>query len=117
MKEYNTIKHDRAFNSQDCSSIEYELNGSKCYGIIINFFKINSDFFCLVRKLERINSDYFLNSLTDLLKKYFFKFFNLVSLSEHFELVKFENSINRIILINNDDNFIISSVIKTDEKD
>ncbi len=83
----------------------------------MNFFKINSHFFCLVRKLEKIRNDQFINALSDMLKKYFFRFYNLVSLSDQFELVRFDKSINRVILIDYNNNFVVSSVIKSYEKD
>jgi hypothetical protein len=71
----------------------------------------------LVRKFTRVENDLFLQQLPDLIKKHFYRFFNIVTLSEDYELVKFDKSINRIILVNYLTKFIISSGIKTHEKD
>jgi hypothetical protein len=115
-KVFNTIAYDRNFNTKDSSSIEYKLNGISTYGVIISFFRIDRKFYLILRKLQVVN-DSFLHSLSDLLKKYFYRFFNIVKLTEQYELIEWSKEFNRIVLVNYDDKYVISHVLKSSEKD
>ena len=116
LKVYNTIAYDRNFNTKDSSSIEYKSNGMSSYGIIIRFLKIEEKFYLILRKFQTVN-DSFLNSLSDLLGKYFYRLFNIVKLTDNYELIEWSKDYNRIILVNYDDKYVISHVLRSSEKD
>ena len=113
---YNTIAYDRNFTTKDSSSIEYKSNRISSYGVIISFFKIEGNFYLILRKFQVVN-DTFLNSLSDLLKKYFYRFFNIVKLTENYEIIEWSKEFNRIVLVNYNEKYVISHVIKSSEKD
>ncbi len=61
--------------------------------------------------------DSFLDSFSDLFKKYVYRFFNIVKLTDFHEMLEWSNDFNRIILVNYDDKYIISHVLESSEKD
>ena len=83
-REFHTLNYDNNFEALDCNTVEYYSDkSSKIFGIIQNFFKINSLIICVVQHLKIEESHNFKN-MSDIFKENFNRFFYMVSVSNKF---------------------------------
>ena len=71
----------------------------------------------MVKKLDIVTNDMFLNSLSTLLKKHIYKFFNIVTLSEELEMIEWSQILKRIVMVKYNEKYIISIFENSNEKD
>ncbi len=98
-----------SFNENSCNfktknfTIAYESNKILRFGLIISFFKIDQTYYCLVQKLQK--SKNFTDDI--LIEQELSNLYCICSLLNEFELIKFENIIDKcILIINNNDYFV-----------
>lgn len=102
--EFNTYNYDLRLKT--CNSlIKY---GNNKYGIIYNFFILESFYFLFVKKYCVCDVRCLDLNLDKLCEKYLFKYYPLVHETNDYELVKFSEHINKVIKIEIENKFFLS---------
>ena len=117
-REYHTFSYDSKFESLNNNTIQYE-SGFKelSYGIIVNFIEFEEFKFCVVQTLKKIKDHDFLNYLSKECLKHLDKFFIFVNLIDEHTLVEWKYIKNRCILIEYDNEIMVTPCVNLNIKD
>ncbi len=91
--------------SQNYAIYYEDKNLAQRFGIIRNFYKIESNIYCSIQKLEK--SKTFVNNQN--LGNIVAEFFAICSLRNEYEMIKFEKILKKCVILNKD-NFIFLSI-------
>ena len=98
-REYHCLSYDNGFENINSNTIEYLLNGKKCYGIITLFLNLNSKMYCIIKKLQVNYNDRFFKKLSDLCLKHVYKFFMIVNSMDDYTLIECKTIVRPCILM------------------
>ena len=94
-------------------AIVYNINGQQRFGVIENFYKLDLDCYCVVKKCRKTKS---LSSNINI-ERILEKFYMVCVETRDLELIKMDTIVTKATYLKNDDEIFFSSCCDLDEHD
>jgi hypothetical protein len=107
------------FKQQNNHCIQYkDNNGNMCFGLIVNFLKIENNFFCLIEKFKNLqHENNLLKHLSSVCLKYIDEFFTRAAATDQLDLIEWGYILNKSIIIKIENYFVFTPCSYLNEHD